>query len=363
MPKAKIVQVEPLNPSEEAIREAAEILKSGGLVAFPTETVYGLGADAFNPEAVLKVFKVKRRPLDNPLIVHVSSLDMLQQVASEVPERVVKALSIAWPGPLTVVVKRKSTLPEVVSGGLDTVAVRSPAHPVALKLIEAVGRPLAAPSANIAGRPSPTRAEHVVEDLGDEIDMILDAGETFFGVESTVVDLVSPSPQILRPGPLGPEELEKIFGVKFGLPPYARGLSSYEERPPSPGMKYRHYAPSKKLVLVEKGSCDTTTYFEFLMKQLESYLKDFPALIATKETVDEVRSKLGDSLTYFTLGSRENLFEVAKNLFSTLRILDKYGRVSIAISESVEERGIGLAIMNRLRKASSERITCKQKQL
>ncbi|MEM2207304.1 MAG: L-threonylcarbamoyladenylate synthase [Sulfolobales archaeon] len=361
MPRAKIVRVEPLRPSEEVIREAAEVLKSGGLVAFPTETVYGIGADAFNSEAVLKVFKVKRRPLDNPLIVHVSSLDMLHQVAVEVPDRVVRALSIAWPGPLTVVVKRKQTLPAVVSGGLDTVAVRSPAHPVALKLIEAVGKPLAAPSANIAGRPSPTRAEHVDEDLGNEVDMILDAGETFFGVESTVVDLVSPKPQILRPGPLGPEELEKIFEVRFSLPAYARGLSSYEEKPPSPGMKYRHYAPNKKLVLVERGSCDTTSYLEFLVEQLKHSLNESPALIASRETVREVRSRFGDALTYFTLGSRENLFEVAKNLFSILRSLDKCGKVSIAFSESVDERGIGLAVMNRLRKASSDRITCKEK--
>lgn len=358
MPRARVVRVDPLRPGEEVVKEAADVLRRGGLVAFPTETVYGLGADAFNHEAVYRVFKVKRRPLDNPLIVHVSSLEMLHQVAIDVPDWVTRALSIAWPGPLTVVVKRRPTLPAIVSGGLDTVAVRSPAHPVALKLIETLGRPIAAPSANIAGRPSPTRAEHVIEDLGDEVDVVIDAGETFFGVESTVVDVASPRPQILRPGPLGPEELKKIFKVEFSLPAYARGLSSYGEKPPSPGMKYRHYAPSKRLVLIERGSCSTTSYLEFLAELLKSYLSESPALVASRETAEEIRKMLGEALTYLILGSRENLFEVAKNLFNTLRSLDKCVGVSIAFSESVEERGIGLAIMNRLRKASSERITC-----
>lgn len=358
MPKAKIVRVDPLRPAEEVVKEAAEILRNGGLVAFPTETVYGLGADAFNPEAVRKVFVVKKRPLDNPLIVHVSSLEMLPLVAAEVPSWVVASLAIAWPGPLTVVVRRNPELPAVVSGGLDTVAVRCPAHPTSLKLIEALGRPIAAPSANISGRPSPTRADHVVEDLGDYVDMIIDAGEAFFGVESTVVDVISPTLQVLRPGPIGPEELEKIFGTRVGLTPHTRGLSTFEDRPPSPGMKYRHYAPSKKLVLVEKGSCGSNTYLEFLVELLRSHTEESPALLSSRETAEEVSKRLGGAVTYLTMGSRENLFEIAKNLFDSLRTLDKLDSVSIAFSESVEERGIGLAIMNRLRKASSERVVC-----
>lgn len=358
MYRARVVKVDPLRPSDKAIEEAAGILRSGGLVAFPTETVYGLGADAFNSEAVLKVFKVKRRPLDNPLIVHVSSLDMLYQVAADISEQVVRALAIAWPGPLTVVLKRRAEVPAVVSGGLDTIAARCPAHPVALKLIEALGRPIAAPSANLAGRPSPTRAEHVIEDLGDGVDLIIDAEETFFGVESTVVDLVSPIPQILRPGPIGPEELEKVFGFRFSLTPYARGFSMYTGTPPSPGMKYRHYAPNKKLVLVEKGLCDTSTYLDFLINTLKTYSKELLALLATRETIEEVSRRLGTSIMYLTLGPRENLFEIARNLYSSLRNLDKLDNVSIAFSEGVEERGVGLAIMNRLRKASSERIVC-----
>ncbi len=358
MPRARVVKVDPLRPDEGVIEEAAGVLRSGGLVAFPTETVYGLGADAFNTEAVYRVFRVKRRPLDNPLIVHVSSLEMLHRVATGVPDWVTRALSVAWPGPLTVVLRRSPSLPAVVSGGLDTVAVRCPAHPVALRLIEALGRPVAAPSANIAGRPSPTRAEHVVEDLGGEVDMILDAGETFFGIESTVVDVLSPRPRVLRPGPLGPEELEKVFGTRVDVPPYARGVESFAERPPSPGLKYRHYAPGRRLVLVERGSCDDSSYLEFLVRVLESRSQETPALLASNETSEEVERRLGEAVVYLKMGSRENPFEIARNLFGSLRSLDRCDRVSIAFSEAIEERGIGLAVMNRLRKASSERVVC-----
>ncbi len=358
MVRAKVVKVDPLAPDEDVIEEAAEVLRSGGLVAFPTETVYGLGADAFNARAVRRVFEVKRRPPDNPLIVHVSSLNMLSRVASEVPPHVLRILQIAWPGPLTVILRRYPELPPIVSGGLDTVAVRSPAHPVALKLIEVFGGPIAAPSANLSGRPSPTRAEHVVEDLGDAIEMVLDAGETFLGVESTVVDLLSPKPRILRPGPLGPEELVKIFGVDVEVPEHVRGILSDVDRPPSPGMKYRHYAPNKKLILVELGSCGAGDYIDFLVRTLKAHLSNGPALLASKETIYHVKGFLGDAVTYITLGSRSNIYEVAKNLFNSLRELDKNDRVSVGICESFEEKGIGLAVMNRLRKAATERLVC-----
>ena len=358
MVRAKVVRVDPLVPDEEAIREAAEVLRGGGLVAFPTETVYGLGADAFNVEAVRRVFEVKRRPPDNPLIVHVSSLGMLSQVISEIPEHVLEALRVAWPGPLTVILKRNPRLPPIVSGGLGTVAVRSPAHPVALRLIEALGRPVAAPSANLSGRPSPTRAEHVIEDLGDSIEMVLDAGEVFLGVESTVVDLLSPKPRILRPGPLGPEELTKIFGVEVEVPEHARGLAGEVSEPLSPGMKYRHYAPSKRLILVESGPCGAGDYLDFLVRTLRENLSNRPALLASKETIHYVRSRLGDSIVFMPLGSRNNIYEVARNLFSSLRELDRDERVSVGICESFEERGIGLAVMNRLRKAATKRVVC-----
>ncbi len=356
MARTRVLRVDPLNPGVEAVEEAVRVLRGGGLVAFPTETVYGLGADAFNTRAVLRVFEVKMRPPDNPLIVHVSGIHMLDEVATEVPEDVVQVLEVAWPGPLTVVLRRSSRLPSVVSGGLDTVAVRAPAHPVALKLIESFGKPVAAPSANLSGRPSPTAAEHVLEDLGGRVDLLLDAGETFFGVESTVVDVLRNPPRILRPGPLGPEELERLFGRPVEVPDYARGLELYSGAPPSPGLKYRHYSPEKKLLLVERGSCSEGEYLGYLRELVTQLTSTSVALVVSSETAEELSRIPG--VEAVILGSRSNLYEVAKNLYTSLRELDKLTEASLGIAESFEEKGIGLAIMNRLRKASSRRVIC-----
>jgi L-threonylcarbamoyladenylate synthase len=356
MAGTRVLRVDPLNPDVGAIEEAARVLRAGGLVAFPTETVYGLGADAFNVRAVLRVFEVKARPPDNPLIVHVSGTHMLEEVAEGVPEEVLRVLEVAWPGPLTVVLRRSSRLPSVVSGGLDTVAVRAPAHPVALKLIETLGRPVAAPSANLSGRPSPTTAEHVLEDLGGRIDLVLDAGETFFGVESTVVDVLRDPPRVLRPGPIGPEELERLFGKPVEVPDYARGLELYTGAPPSPGLKYRHYAPGKRLLLVERGSCSDGEYLEYLRGVATRLAALGVALIASSETAGGLGAIPG--VEVIVLGSRANLYEVAKNLYTALRTLDRLTGASVGLAEAFEERGIGLAVMNRLRKASSRRLVC-----
>jgi len=356
MARTRVLRVDPLSPDVDAIEEAVKVLRGGGLVAFPTETVYGLGADAFNVKAVLRVFEVKMRPPDNPLIVHVSGIHMLDEVATEVPEEVLRVLEIAWPGPLTVVLRRSSKLPSVVSGGLDTVAVRAPAHPVALKLIESFGRPVVAPSANLSGKPSPTTAEHVLEDLGGRVDLALDSGETFFGVESTVVDVLRDPPRVLRPGPIGPEELERLFGRPVEVPDYARGLELYSGAPPSPGLKYRHYAPEKKLVLVERGSCSDREYLDCLKELVTQLASVGVALVASSETAEELGRIPGVEM--IVLGSRRNLYEVAKNLYTSLRELDRLTEASLGVAESFEERGIGLAIMNRLRKASSRRVVC-----
>ena len=356
MARTRVLEVDPLNPDVEVIEEAVRVLRDGGLVAFPTETVYGLGADVFNTRAVLRVFEVKMRPLDNPLIVHVSGICMLDEVATEVPEEVIRVLEVAWPGPLTVVLKRSSRLPSVVSGGLDTVAVRAPAHPVALKLIESFGKPVAAPSANLSGRPSPTSAKHVLEDLGGRVDLVLDAGETFFGVESTVVDVLRDPPRVLRPGPVGPEELERLFGKPVEVPDYARGLELYSGAPPSPGLKYRHYAPEKKLLLVERGSCSEGEYLGYLRELVTRLVGTGVALVVSSETAEELGGI--PSVEVVVLGSRSNLYEVAKNLYASLRELDRLIEASLGVAESFEERGIGLAIMNRLRKASSRRVVC-----
>jgi len=244
----------------------------------------------------------------------------------------------------------------VVSGGLDTVAVRTPAHPVALRLIESFGRPIAAPSANLSGRPSPTTAGHVLEDLGGRVDLVLDSGETFFGVESTVVDVLRDPPRVLRPGPVGPEELERLFGRPVEVPEYARGLEVYSGAPPSPGLKYRHYAPEKRLLLVERGPCSEGEYLGYL-RELVTRLADAGiALVASSETAEELGRV--PRVEVVILGSKRNLYEVAKNLYASLRELDRLTKASLGVAESFEERGIGLAIMNRLRKASSRRVVC-----
>ncbi|MEM4484268.1 MAG: L-threonylcarbamoyladenylate synthase, partial [Sulfolobales archaeon] len=215
---AKIVRVDPLNIDLEKMREAADVIIRGGLVAFPTETVYGLGCDALNRDAARRVFEVKRRPVDNPLIIHVKDFDQLNLVAREIPEKAYKLIKRLWPGPLTLILPRRREIPLETTGGLDTVAVRSPAHPVALKLIELSERPIAAPSANISGRPSPTKAEHVIEDLYDSIDMIIDSGETLFGLESTIINILTSPPTLLRPGAYPVEVIEEILGERVYIP-------------------------------------------------------------------------------------------------------------------------------------------------
>ncbi|MHA1609056.1 MAG: L-threonylcarbamoyladenylate synthase [Candidatus Njordarchaeales archaeon] len=342
-----ILKVDPVNPEITKIRTAAEILRKGGLVAFPTETVYGLGADALNPNAVRKIFEAKNRPLDNPIIVHICDKSQLFELVEEVPEWVIKAVEILWPGPVTFVLKKRKIVPNEVTAGLPTVAIRMPAHPVALALIREAGRPIAAPSANLSGKPSPTTGEHVIRDMYGRVDVIIDAGETFFGVESTVIDATEDPPIVLRPGPMTVEELEQIVGKRFRIHPVALGRSKISI-PKAPGMKYRHYAPEARLILIEGDH-------EKVMKTiLEIYyryksLGKKVALLITRET----RNKLGISRDVIEIGSRENLYTVAKNLFKSLRMLDEKS-YDIGICEGFELRGVGLAIMNRLRKAASE---------
>ncbi|MEM2021675.1 MAG: L-threonylcarbamoyladenylate synthase, partial [Zestosphaera sp.] len=212
MIKTKVVKVDPLRPEHLIIAEAAEVLRKGGLVAFPTETVYGLGADVFNKVAVRKIFSVKGRPTDNPLIIHIGDPDNLNMVATGISPRTYDLIRKVWPGPITLVLRRGESVPPEVTAGLTTVAVRCPAHPTALSLIRTLGSPIAAPSANLSGRPSPTSARHVIEDLSGKIEFIIDGNDTFFGVESTIVNLTTEPPTLLRPGPVGVEDLEKLLG-------------------------------------------------------------------------------------------------------------------------------------------------------
>jgi len=344
----RILKTDKHNPSRRVLEEAASVLKSGGLVAFPTETVYGLGADAFNEEAVLKIFKAKKRPPDNPVIVHISNVDMLKEVSTSVPKRVERLIEDLWPGPLTIVVPRSQKVPAVVSAGLETVAVRMPAHNVALGLIKHFGSPIAAPSANLSGRPSPTNARDVYEDLNGVIDMIIDAGETFIGVESTVIHVTESKSVILRPGPIPIETLRKYLSDIEVHPSILTG--NFQGTPASPGMKYRHYAPKAEMVVVE-GVYDRVSekIVETALEYLKSGLK--VGCIVSEETA----RKLPSSVMIEVLAPRNRLDLVAKRLFSALRNMDRRNP-DIIIAEGFPEEGIGMAIQNRLRKAAGYRI-------
>lgn len=351
----RIVKIDPINPDLKLIAEVAEVLRNGGLCAFPTETVYGLGADGLNPESVVKIFKVKRRPMDNPLILHVSSHNMFEDVIYQAPEIAYRIIRKLWPGPLTVLVRKSDKVPKEVTAGLPTVAVRCPAHPIALNLIDSLGRPIAAPSANVSGKPSPTRAEHVIEDLMGLIDVIVDGGETFFGIESTIIDLTTDPPTLLRPGPVAPEDLKRVVGIDVVIPSVAKGYSEAEVAL-SPGIKYKHYSPSTPLILLE-----LTNYrdLDMLVKSIINEASNLRskgfniAIIGTNETVEYY---IRGGFKVLNLGSRRNLYEVARNLYKVLREVDELG-VDIALVEGFnDDEGLGIAIMNRLRKASTKRL-------
>ncbi|MEN3011868.1 MAG: L-threonylcarbamoyladenylate synthase [Dictyoglomus thermophilum] len=335
---AIVLKVDKDNPDLEALEKAAQVLDAGGLVAFPTETVYGLGADALNPEAVRKIFVAKGRPQDNPIIVHVGKKEQVYSLAENVSPIAERLMERFWPGPLTLIFYKSNLVNDIVTAGSPKVGIRQPMNKVALKLLEIFGRPIAAPSANASGRPSPTRAEHVIEDLGDRIDMIIDGGEVSFGVESTVLDVTTDPPIIYRPGACPKEEIERVIGRKVLV---WRGKKT--EDIPSPGLKYRHYAPKVPLYIIEE-------FNEIWQNKIDSWLKEGKkvGILVSKEN----EGLYPDIVKKYVVGSRNNLKEVALNLFFYLRKLEK--EVDIIISESFPEEGIGLAIMDRLRRAAGE---------
>jgi L-threonylcarbamoyladenylate synthase len=349
MKQTIVLKVNSRKPDTEKVRVAAGIIRQGGLVAFPTETVYGLGADALNPNAVLALFEAKKRPLDNPPIVHVDNINDVYKLAKKVPPKAERLMKEFWPGPLTLVFKRSETVPEVTVASLDTVAIRMPQHKVALALIKESNRPIAAPSANLAGRPSPTSAKHVLEDLNGRIDAILDSGPTCIGVESTVLDMSVNPPLVLRPGGTPLEALKKVLGdVK--LHPFV--VSEKElpiEKTRSPGMKHKHYAPNADVVIVEGAISAVIAKVKELTEVYR--LKGVKVgVLATDETMHAYRADVVKSL-----GSRFNLTVIAQNLFNRLREFDAEG-VDVIIAEGVPTEGLGLAVMNRLRKASGYNI-------
>ncbi|MEM2320525.1 MAG: L-threonylcarbamoyladenylate synthase [Candidatus Bathyarchaeia archaeon] len=349
MRRTIILRVDGENPDLEKIRLAASIIREGGLVAFPTETVYGLGADALNPYAVREIYVAKMRPIDNPIIVHVASRKDVYMLAVDVPKSAEKLIEAFWPGPLTLVLKVSDIIPRVTTGGLDTVAIRMPRHNVALALIREAGRPIAAPSANLAGKPSPTLAEHVIQDLYGRIDAILDAGPTNIGVESTVLDMTCDPPQILRPGGVTHEDLKAVLG-EVSIHPAAMARSEvHVERARSPGMKYRHYAPKAAMLVVEG---EFGSVIGKIRELAEFYLKAGKkvGILATDESMKEY-----DMGVVKSMGSRKDLSLLARNLFRLLREFDEEG-VDLIIAEGVPQEDLGLAIMNRLRKAAGYNI-------
>lgn len=328
------------------MKEAGELLKSGELVAFPTETVYGLGANALDTLAAAKIYAAKGRPSDNPLIVHIADMESLPLITKEIPKTAVKLAEKFWPGPLTMVLKKSDAVPYGTTGGLDTVAVRMPSHPIALEMIRWGGGYVAAPSANTSGRPSPTLASHVADDMDGIIPLILDGGPVGIGIESTIVDLTEEIPTILRPGFITQEMLEEVVGTVQ----MDRGLSENSKTPPkAPGMKYRHYAPRAELIIVEGNS-------EAVIEKINGLAEEnkekgiITGIIGTEETVNRYRTGIVKSI-----GTRNDELTISSHLYRILREFDE-SDAEVIYSESFEEGAMGNAIMNRLLKAAGHKM-------
>lgn len=331
---------------KKIMEEAGELLKAGALVAFPTETVYGLGANALDEKAAAKIYAAKGRPSDNPLIIHIADMESLPLITEEVPEEAVKLAEKFWPGPLTIVLKKSAAVPLGTTGGLNTVAVRMPSHPIALEMIRYGGGYIAAPSANTSGRPSPTLASHVADDMDGIIPMILDGGAVGIGIESTIVDLTDEVPTILRPGFITKEMLEEVVGevqIDKGLAVDAKVA------PKAPGMKYRHYAPKAELIIVEGDS-------EAVVEKINALAKENEAkgictgIIGTEETVGLYECGIVKSM-----GTRSDELSISSQLYRILREFDE-SDAKVIYSESFEQGIIGSAIMNRLLKAAGHKV-------
>lgn len=345
--KTRLVTITEIEKDKELLEEAGAILQNGGLVAFPTETVYGLGGDALNPQSSQKIYAAKGRPSDNPLIVHICKWEALCSIVEEIPESAKKLANRFWPGPLTMIMKKSEKVPYETTGGLDTVAVRMPDNPIALALIEAAGGYVAAPSANLSGKPSPTLAKYVMEDMDGRIEMVLDGGVLGIGLESTIVDLTGEKPEILRPGYVTREMLEEVLGEVDTDATILSGDS--KEAPKAPGMKYRHYAPTGELTIVsgERGKVA-----EWINGRLANAAEQGrrTGVICTEETKDLYKADFIKSA-----GKREDEAKIARELYRILREFDDE-KVEIMYSEAFDTAGMGQAIMNRLLKAAGHHV-------
>ncbi|MGN0273332.1 MAG: L-threonylcarbamoyladenylate synthase [Chordicoccus sp.] len=387
--KTEIVKIDPKAIDEAAIAHAGDILKRGGLVAFPTETVYGLGGDALNPDASRKIYAAKGRPSDNPLIVHIADMEHLEAIAEYVPDNARRLAAAYWPGPLTMIFNKKSIVPYETTGGLDTVAVRMPSDPIAAALIRAEGGYIAAPSANTSGRPSPTTAQHVIDDLDGRIDMIIDGGGVVkIGVESTIVDFTDRVPTILRPGYINLDMLEQVLGEVKIDPGIIDANANKGIRPKAPGMRYRHYAPKADMTIVEgeenavvakivslareaaeagkkvgiiatdaTGGRYADALRPYLEGKRENAYADFadPSAEARQSASGTADGKKRGSVDIRDIGTRDDDRTIARHLFAELRQFDDDG-VDVIFSEAFETPRMGMAIMNRLKKAAGQKL-------
>lgn len=343
-----IEKVDPAHIDTDVMEQAGKLIAEGELVAFPTETVYGLGGDALDPDASRRIYAAKGRPSDNPLIVHIADFGDMKRVAREVPEQAKKLADAFWPGPLTMIVWKSDAVPEATTGGMQTVAVRMPNHPVALELIRRSGCLIAAPSANTSGRPSPTEAQHVAEDLSGKIAMILDGGPVGIGIESTIIDLTEEKPMILRPGYITPEMLSEVLQEEVVIDP---GIIAADDtrKPKAPGMKYKHYAPKAEMIIVD-GAQDAVIHKINELTAVKRAEGKKVAVIATDETKDRY-----DAQVILSMGKRADEDAIAQHLYKILRECDELD-VGEIYSECFQTPRIGQAIMNRLLKAAGHTV-------
>ncbi len=340
-----IVKLDTDDYRPEQLDQAAQLLREGKLVAFPTETVYGLGGNALDSEAARKIYEAKGRPSDNPLIVHIANISDLEELAEDIPDKAYRLAEVFWPGPLTMILKRKKCIPYSTTGGLETVGIRLPANKIARDLIVRSGVFIAAPSANLSGKPSPTLAEHVINDLNGKVDMILDGGKATFGLESTIVDLTGDIPMILRPGFITIEMLRRVIGEVQYDPVVLADKPDFNLKPKAPGMKYRHYAPEGSLTIYEGRAGAVVREINKIAKEkLKS--GNSVGIIATEET-----SSLYPYGTVKTIGSRKDEASIAAGLYALLREFDEL-HTEYIFTESFADSGLGQAIMNRLLKAA-----------
>ena len=333
---------------EDIFEKAGQIIKNGGLVAFPTETVYGLGGDALNKEASRKIYAAKGRPSDNPLIVHVAEIEAVYKIVKKVDARAEKLMKKFWPGPLTIIFEKNELVPYETTGGLDTVAIRMPDNECALKFIKAAGGYIAAPSANSSGRPSPTNASHVLEDLGGKIEMIIDGGDSSIGVESSIVDVSGDTPALLRPGFITLNDLENELG-RVIVDPAILGITEDGVKPKAPGMKYRHYAPKGDMYIVS-GACREVIDKINQLSEKAKNSGEKVGIIASVENSEEYKNG-----TVRVIGSLEDEESIARHLYAVLREFDTLG-TTVIYSEEFNTPTLGMAIMNRLMKAAGKKI-------